>query len=483
MSPRPIVVWFRQDLRLADNIALTKAVETGRPIVALYVYDETSQQQWAPGGASRWWLHHSLTSLHGDLASLGARLILRRGPQAQTVAEFVNEIDAAGVYFSRQYEPWAAGVEAQVNEALTANDTIDVKIRRFSGSLLREPEDLRTKQGGPYKVYTPFWRALNELGQPRKPLQRPKRLVPHTKKIKSDKLTDWSLLPTRPDWAGGLKEMWSPGEAGALARLDEFLDSALRDYADHRNRPDLDGTSRLSPHLHFGEISPAAVWHTTRSWAAANGYEGKGLEVFLKELVWREFSIHLLHHFPQLPTNPLRPEFARFPWSDDEQALRAWQRGRTGYPIVDAGMRQLWHTGWMHNRVRMIVASFLIKDLFIHWREGETWFWDTLVDADLASNAASWQWVAGSGADAAPYFRVFNPVTQGQKFDAGGDYVRQWVPEIAALPDRFVHAPWTAPPLELTAAGIELGTTYPHPIVDHAQARNRALDEYKKLKD
>lgn len=483
MSTRPIVVWFRQDLRLTDNAALSKAVASGNPVIALFVLDESTAGDWVLGGASKWWLHHSLESLAKDLSELGSKLILRRGRHASTVPDFVREVAAQGLYFSRQYEPWAASDEAAIQAELQSADGGDVDVRRFSGSLLKEPEDIRTKQGGPYKVYTPFWRALNEHGAPRNPLPRPEAIPTVQQDIKSDPLSDFGLLPAKPDWSGGLREMWQPGEQGAHDRLAEFLEAALVEYADQRNRPDHDGTSRLSPHLHFGEISPASVWHAARAFAASRGCEGKGLEVFLKEVVWREFSSHLLHNFPELPKTALRSEFERFPWSDDPDALRAWQKGQTGYPIVDAGMRQLWHTGWMHNRVRMIVASFLIKDLFIHWRTGEEWFWDTLVDADLASNAASWQWVAGCGADAAPYFRIFNPITQGQKFDPDGLYVRRWVPEIANLPNKLIHAPWEAAPLELQAAGIELGKTYPHPMVDHAKARNRALSEYQKIKD
>lgn len=482
MSEQPIIVWFRQDLRLADNLALSRAVETGAPVVPLYVLDEESAAAWAPGAASKWWLHHSLTSLAADLDQAGAELILRRGRHLDVVVSFARETGASAIYFSRAYEPWASNVEAAINEELTKSPDRQVTLRRFSGSLLKEPEAISTKEGNPYKVYTPFWRALNDDGDPRKPLPRPKNIKSCKAKIPSDSLDDWKLLPRKPDWAGGMRKTWQPGEAGARERLEAFLDEALRDYADGRNRPDRDSTSRLSPHLHFGEISAASVWHSVKAWAANEGYEGKGLEVFLKEVVWREFSAHLLFHFPMLPQAPLREEFAGYPWREDEEGLRAWKNGLTGYPIVDAGMRQLWQTGWMHNRVRMIVASFLIKDLLIHWREGEAWFWDTLVDADLASNAASWQWVAGSGADAAPYFRVFNPVTQGEKFDADGDYVRRYVPELAKLPAKHIHAPWQAPDNILAEAGIELGKHYPLPIVDHAEARKRALAGYEKIR-
>jgi deoxyribodipyrimidine photo-lyase len=337
---------------------------------------------------------------------------------------------------------------------------------------LVEPGRLLTKDGGPLRVFTPFWKRVLSLGELRRPLPAPQRLPPPLD-LSSDTLADWQLEPAKPDWAGGLRETWTPGETAARTRLADFLDG-IRGYADDRDRPDKPATSRLSSHLRFGEISASEVFHAAR-FAADTGAPSRDTQKFLSELGWREFSYHLLHHFPDLATKNLQARFDAFPWRDDAAALTAWQRGRTGYPIVDAGMRELWHTGWMHNRVRMVVASFLIKHLLIDWRRGEEWFFDTLVDADPANNTASWQWVAGSGADAAPYFRIFNPVLQGEKFDPHGAYVRRWVPEIAALPDRFIHKPWMASPLELAEAKIALGKTYPAPIVDHDTARKRAL--------
>ena len=480
MTASPILVWFRQDLRLADNRALTAALATGRPVLPVYILDDAAAGSWKRGSASRWWLHHSLNSLAKELSDLGAPLILRRGDTARQLAQLATETGATAVYCSRCYEPWAVRLEASLKDVL-AKASIEVK--RFSGGLLKEPEVIRTQAGDPFKVYTPYWRALNAGGTPSLPLARPIAITSVKTKIASDALQDWALLPTRPDWAGGLREAWQPGEDGAAINLKRFLDEALAGYADMRNRPDKAGTSRLSPHLHFGEISPHQCWHAAAlRGAAQTGKADKGLEVFHKELVWREFSYNLLIHWPDLPEKPFRREFAAYPWSKNKKALKAWQRGQTGYPIVDAGMRELWHTGWMHNRVRMVVASFLIKHLLIPWQQGEAWFWDTLVDADLASNAASWQWVAGSGADAAPYFRIFNPVTQGETFDPEGVYVRRWVPEIAALPDADLHAPWMAPPAVLASAGIVLGRTYPLPIVDHGEARARALAGYESVK-
>ncbi len=431
------------------------------------------------GGASRWWLHHSLTSLAAALEAKGVRLILRHSSASDDVTTVVQETGASAVYITRMYEPWASERDAAVKEQLAKSG---VELKRFAGSLLREPEEVRTKAGDSFKVYTPFWRALAGLGAPAKPVATPRVLSAWSGKVASDTLQSWQLLPAKPDWAGGLRDEWQPGEAGAQARLKRFLAAALKSYTEDRNRPDRAGTSRLSPHLHFGEISPHQCWHAAVDAAAKTGGADKGLETFLKELVWREFANHLLVHWPTLPETPFRPEFGAFPWSKDKTALKAWQRGQTGYPIVDAGMRELWHTGYMHNRVRMVVASFLIKHLLIPWQAGEAWFWDTLVDADLANNAASWQWVAGCGADAAPYFRIFAPVTQGEKFDPDGQYVRRWVPELAKLPDADIHAPWDAPPAVLAAAGIKLGTTYPLPIVDHGQARQRALAGYELVK-
>ena len=480
MSERPAIVWFRNDLRLADNRALMAAVKSGAPLVLLYILDDETACQWKQGGASRWWLDKSLAALAHDIERRGARLTLRCGSALSELPRVASETNAAGIYFTRTYEPSAVALE----ESLKAKfDASGVAFKRYGGALLREPEEMRTKAGDVYKVYTPFARALMSDFIPANALAAPKQLTPVAKTPKSDTLQSWNLHPRKPDWSSGFSGEWQPGEAGAAKKLAAFLRTALSFYTEDRNRPDKSGTSRLSPHLHFGEITPAQCWHAAHHAAAGlGGCADKGLETFIRELIWREFSNTLLFYWPDLPEAPFRKDFAAFPWRQDAPLLRAWQRGQTGYPIVDAGMRELWATGYMHNRVRMIAASFLIKHLLIRWQDGEAWFWDTLVDADLASNSASWQWVAGSGADAAPYFRIFNPVTQGEKFDPEGDYVRRWVPELKDVATEFLHAPWAAPPLTLATAGVKLGATYPHPIVDHAAARARALAAYEAVK-
>jgi deoxyribodipyrimidine photo-lyase len=479
VSEGPVIVWLRQDLRLADHPALSAASRGGRPVIPLYVLDDATPGQWRRGGASRWWLGTSLPRLAASLEKLGSRLVVREGPALDAVASVAREVGASAVYFTRCYEPWSPALEGALKETL-GGDGLDV--RRFGGSLIVEPDAVRTGAGGPYKVYSPFARAVMALPEPRAPLPAPESLIAPTVWPPSAPIADLGLLPTKPDWAGDMREAWQPGEAGAAARLGAFVDGPIARYKDLRDRPDVVGTSRLSPHLHFGEVSPLTCWHAART-ADVSGKAGEASMLkFLKELLWREFSYHLLHHFPTLPSEPFRPEFSAFPWHDEPAAFAAWKKGRTGYPIVDAGLRELWATGYMHNRVRMIAASFLVKDLLVPWQQGEAWFWDTLVDADLANNAASWQWVAGCGADAAPYFRIFNPVKQGQTFDPDGAYVRRWVPEIAALPADAIHAPWEAPPGVLAAAGVRLGDTYPHPIVDHRMARDRALEAFAAIK-
>jgi deoxyribodipyrimidine photo-lyase len=470
------IVWFRQDLRLDDNPALAAAVASGRPVLPLYILDDESPGAWRLGGASRWWLHGSLAALGADLARLGAPLVLRRGAAVQVLPALAADVGAGAVFWNRMYEPWAMARDGALKKQLRDSG---LSVESFNGAYLHEPARLRTGAGGPFKVFTPFWKALRAAGCATQPIPAPQALA--ARDAPGDALEDWRLLPPRPDWAGGLREAWTPGEAGARARLEAFLDTGLAGYAEGRDRPDLPATSRLSPHLRWGEVSPGQIWRSVMARTAQTPSLTADGDKFLSEVGWREFSAHLLFHSPEMPEKNWRPAFDRFPWADAPEAINSWQRGQTGYPIVDAGMRELWATGFMHNRVRMIVASFLIKDLMVHWRAGEDWFWDTLVDADLANNAAGWQWVAGSGADASPYFRIFNPVAQGERHDPEGAYVRRWVPELAQLPTTFIHAPWTASEDVLAAAGVKLGGNYPAPIVDHASARSRALDAYKQV--
>lgn len=473
LTTPPVILWLRNDLRLSDNAALAAAAAEG-PVLPVYILDADTPGKWRAGAASCWWLHRSLEAL-----GHAAPLILRHGPADQVISALLKEAAAAAVHFTRDYTPWSAALERRVKAAC---DQAGAACHRYGGYLLHEPETIATGQGSPFKVYTPFSRACFAKGEPRPPRRVPD-VAWHRCAIASEALADWSLLPARPNWASTFESEWQPGEEGAQRRLEAFIEDGLARYAEERDVPAEAVTSRLSPHLHFGEVSPLQVWQAVRAAQhAAGGTLDNAAEKFLKELLWREFSWHLLHHFPHIPERNFKPEFDAFPWINNEQALARWQRGQTGYPIVDAGLRELWATGTMHNRVRMIVASFLIKHLLIDWREGERWFWDTLVDADLASNAASWQWVAGSGADAAPYFRIFNPVLQGEKFDAQGAYVRRWCPELSKLPADCVHKPWDAPADVLRRAGIVLGRDYPHPIVDHAVARGRALAALQTLK-
>ena len=467
----PVIIWFRNDLRLHDHTALTAAAATGRPVLPLFVLDEDAAGKWAPGGASRWWLHHSLASLGRALEERGSRLVLRRGDTVRVLGEVAEETRADTIHTGAPVEPWARKLNESVAEALQG-----VVLHVHRTATLFDLDAIRTQDGGIYGVFTPFSRACRARPVA-DPLPLPRRFASPGRPL-GERLEDWALLPRKPDWAGGLRETWHPGEDGAHTRLERFLDR-LRHYGERRNLPGEDGTSMLSPHLHWGELSPVQVWHVADRHAGETGEAGR--EAFLNELLWREFAAYLLWHHPTLPEKPLRPEFARMPWRRDRRALEAWQSGRTGVPIVDAGMRQLWRLGWMHNRVRMIVGSFLVKHLLVRWQDGEAWFWDTLCDADLASNAASWQWVAGCGADAAPFFRVFNPVLQGHKFDPEGSYVRRFVPELARLDARHIHAPWDAPPILLRSAGVVLGETYPLPIVDLAEGRARALDAFRTI--
>ncbi|MEB3701829.1 Deoxyribodipyrimidine photo-lyase [Candidatus Bealeia paramacronuclearis] len=463
----PLILWFRQDLRLLDNPALVAAEQEVRPIIPLYIFD--NEDPWKPGGASSWWLHRSLEAFEGQLEAFGLKLILRSGSPETILEELSRSTGARLVYWNRLYEPYARARDEKIKTHLKSQG---FEVKSFNSALLIEPWHHLKSNGTPYQIFTPFWKALLSKGPPAKPLAQPETLKSYAKHLPSES------LPPIPHWSGKLNEFWSPGEEYALTRLSEFLEKDLSSYSEDRNRPDKDSTSRLSAHLHWGEISPRTIWYQTLSQML--GCEAEGF-AFLRELAWREFSYHLLYFHPKLSEEPLKKMFENFPWVNNPSALEAWQKGITGYPFVDAGLRELWHTGGMHNRVRMVVASFLIKDLLIHWRDGERWFWDTLVDADLANNAASWQWVAGSGADASPYFRVFNPALQGEKFDPEGTYVKRWVPELQNLTPTWIHKPFAAPSSVLSQAGIILGKNYPYPLVDHNKARERALAAYKVI--
>ncbi len=473
------ILWFRQDLRLDDNPALLAALAHSKTIVPVFIWDPAAEGDWPLGGASRWWLHHSLTHLDQALRAVGSRLIIRQGKTLDTLQECVAATGATAVFWNRRYEPAIIARDKEIKTTLRASG---LTAESFNAQLLFEPWTVQTKTSTPYKVFTPFYRACLALPEPSAPQPAPKQIGQPGAMPTSSKLEELALLPKIP-WDKGLRSTWNSGEAASATTLDRFLEKALDDYLEGRDRPGVEGTSRLSPYLHFGEISPRRVWHVIRAAMADHKDQSfrQSAEGYLRELIWREFAYHLLFHFPHTPTAPLNKSFERFPWGKQPKALKAWQKGRTGYPIVDAGMRQLWTTGWMHNRVRMIVGSFLIKDLLISWQDGARWFWDTLVDADLASNTLGWQWVAGCGADAAPFYRIFNPVSQGERFDPEGAYVRHWVPELAKLPNKWLHKPWQAPDGILQEAGVTLGASYPQPIVDHDAARKKALELLKKM--
>jgi deoxyribodipyrimidine photo-lyase len=474
------IAWFRQDLRVQDNPMLAHAAADGLVVLPVYICTHEEGGEWPAGAASKWWLHHALVSLEEELAKHQLPLILRRGNSLQAIGELLEELGSAGfnvkqVLSSRLYEPEAVQRDAEVKAAL---EEAGIGWQQFNGSLLLEPEHISNQTGLPYRVFTPFWKTLRQLPIENVIQIKAENLAPPPKLPRSLPLAELDLLPEIP-WDRGFIDRWKPSLDGARQALDRFLQNQVNDYKINRNQPAVDGTSSLSPYLHFGQLGPRQVWAATH---AVNAQESDGGFTFLSELAWREFAYHLLHHFPHTDLLPLNDKFAAFPWLPNKGHLKAWQRGQTGYPFVDAGMRQLWQSGWMHNRVRMVVASFLVKHLLQPWQEGARWFWDTLVDADLASNSMGWQWVAGSGADAAPYFRIFNPFGQGEKFDPEGDYVRRWVPELARLPSQYIHRPWETPDDVLTAAGVYLGENYPHPIIDHVRGRERALEALQALK-
>lgn len=475
MPNTPTILWFRSDLRLADNSALMAAIESGGPIIPVFIWAPEEYAGWAPGGASQWWLHQALASLNEAWGDLGGELILRQGDSLQVLRDLIAETGATQVYWNRRYEGPLREVDAEVKRELRCDG---IAVDSFNSALLNEPHTVAAGSGQPYKVYTPYWKKVKAraIEAPVSPqldtIQFP------SKWPRSDSLETFELMP-RLDWSVGIEARWDVSERAAMARLETFLDEAVHSYQVDRDRPDQEGTSSLSPYLRWGQIGPRQIVAALKERCDVST---EGAEVYLKEIYWREFAYNVLYHFPNTPNRPLRVEYAEFPWQNDAETLKAWQMGQTGYPIVDAGMRQLWETGWMHNRVRMIVSSLLVKHLLQDWQFGARWFWDTLVDADLASNTLGWQWSGGCGADAAPYFRVFNPIIQGQKFDPEGDYVRRYVPELKHLSSKYIHTPWEAPDDTLDSAGIEIGVDYPAPIIEHKVGRARALAALAEFK-
>lgn len=459
---RSIIVWFRQDLRLSDNPALYNAAKhKDMKIIPLYILDDESAQSWKMGGASRVWLHHSLNALND---SLDGKLIIKKGDAKEVLRDLVKSNDVEALYWNRCYEPWRIKRDEDIKKH------IGIECQSFNGSLLWEPWTIKNQQGNAYKVFTPFYRkgCLNAPA-PREPLSKPKH-INLADTLKSDGVDSLNLLPTK-NWHQNMTSHWTIGEKGAQGKLGAFLSHGLNGYKEGRDFPARNNVSGLSPYLHFGEISPNQVWYSADIQGKAQSVE-KDLDHFHSEIAWREFSYSLLYHFPDLPTKPFQEKFTKFPWAQDHTALDKWQKGETGYPIIDAAMRELWETGYMHNRCRMIVGSFLVKNMLIHWHEGEQWFWDTLIDADLANNSASWQWIAGSGADASPYFRIFNPTLQSKRFDPDGDYIKKWVPELRNVSSKQIHEPW-----------LHDVKGYSAPILDHSASRDRALAAYKKIKD
>ena len=460
-----VLVWFHNDLRLGDNPALVKAIESGNKVIPIYIWDEKDSDLHT-GSAGKWWLHQSLDRLSNRIEELGNKLVLRKGNPKPIIEEFVSQNNISKIFMNRRFEPHIIERDEDILSQMDHEIT--------NGNLLFDPEDIRTKQDKQYTVFTPLWRNCKMQAEPHEPLAIPSEIPAPDKFPESLSLDELGLLP-KINWYETFEKKWRPGEEEANRILVHFLKSEARKYGKQRNIPGVRGTSRLSPYLRFGEISPKTIWHVSKD------YSNPGTEHFVREVGWREFSYHLMANFPFLANKPLRENFEQFPWRDSDEDYEAWTKGMTGYPIVDAGMRELYATGWMHNRVRMIVSSFLVKHLLIDWRKGERWFFDTLLDGDFCSNNAGWQWVSGGGADAAPYYRIFNPILQGKKFDTGGRYVRKWVPEIADIPNANLHAPWELSEGQLQLFGVELGETYPEPIVNHEFARKRALESFDQI--
>ena len=474
------IVWFRRDLRLTDHPALQAALSAGHQVIPVYIHSPDEEKPWQPGGASRWWLHRSLQALSADLQQRGSRLVLRQGCALEQLRQIARETGASEIHWNRLYEPALIARDTQIKSALRGEG---LQVESHSGNVMFEPWTVKSGAGTPFRVFTPFWKhCLTRLDEIPRPIPAPASLKPMTEWPPSDALESLALNPTIR-WDQGLERLWTPGESAAFERLERFLDQDAGHYREQRDRPDLPATSRLGPALHFGEISARQVLTAGRSaLASAPAGDSAGIDSFIRELGWREFAIHVLYAFPHTPESPLDARFKHLAWASDPAILDAWKRGQTGIPLVDAGMRQLWHTGWMHNRVRMVVGSFLTKNLGQHWLEGARWFYDTLVDADLAANTLGWQWTAGCGADAAPYYRIFNPILQSERFDPGRAYIRRWVPEISRLPDAWIHKPYDAPANVLSASGVVLGRDYPRPIVDLSASRDRALAAYEPVK-
>ena len=470
------IVWFRKDLRLADHPALDAALQANKEIIPVFIWDEEEGGNWSPGAASRWWLHHSLASLGSSITKLGGSLILARGKAGQVLPELAQAYQADQIFYGRCYDPAGIATQEAVEEAC---DLQGINTDSFNSSLLQEPWETKNGTGKPFQVFTPYWRKSRPIIY-REPANYAVKKLSFAQGLPMiSSLDGLNLLPEHP-WHHKLGEHWEVSEEAAHHQIERTVEEVTHSYATRRNHPSVVGTSRLSPYLAWGQVSPRQICQAVLQAESEGSHRGENK--FLVEIGWREFSYHLLYHFPNIPDQPLRPKYAKFPWLDDPQNLKNWQFGKTGYPMVDAGMRQLYETGWMHNRVRMIVASFLVKHLLLPWQDGARWFWDTLVDADLASNTQGWQWAAGCGADAAPYFRIFNPITQGDKFDARGEYARRWIPELEKVPKKFVFSPWTAPSSVLAESGVSLGENYPDPCVDHSEARARALAALATLK-
>jgi deoxyribodipyrimidine photo-lyase len=475
------LVWFRRDLRLRDNPALSQALTAHDQVIPLYIHAPHEEAPWSPGGAACWWLHHSLAALAESLHRHGSRLLLRQGDSLAVLLDLVRTTGASAVYWNRLYEPAAIARDSLIKTTLRETG---ITVESDNAALLWEPWTVFKDDGTPYQVFTRYWQACLRVGVPPPPLPVPPTLKPPPTWPDGVALATFDLLP-RSRWDTGLAAAWTPGETAALARLATFCADRLRDYRQTRNLPGVDGVSRLSPYLHWGELSPRQIWSAVSGALPGSPFDDPGGETYLRELGWREFACYVLYHWPHTPDQPLQARFADYPWRDDDYSdlLAAWQRGRTGYPLVDAGMRELWQTGWMHNRVRMVVASWLTKNCRIPWQVGARWFWDTLVDADLASNTLGWQWTAGCGTDAAPYFRIFNPIRQSEQFDADGVYLCRWLPELAGLDNRWRHTPWALPADEQRRGGFTPGRDYPLPQVDLEQSRAAALQGFERIKN